>query len=45
MTLVTQHRSADQGPVAGEAADRIVAAQARLLVDELLAKVTVAPRS
>jgi hypothetical protein len=42
VTLVTQHRSADQGPVAGEAADRIVAAQARLLVDELLAE---APRS
>jgi hypothetical protein len=45
VTLVTVHRTSGQGPAAGEAADRIVDAQARLLVDELLTSLSPAPRS
>ncbi len=45
VTLVTVHRTDGQGPVAGEAADRIIDAQARLLVDELLTSLAPASRS
>ena len=45
VTLVTVDRSALQGPVAGEAAERIVDAQARLLVEELVSEVTADTRS
>ncbi|MGH8975888.1 MAG: hypothetical protein ACRD0C_22100 [Acidimicrobiia bacterium] len=45
VTLVTLHRPAAQGPVVGEAAERMVEAQSRLLVDELIGSLEPAPRS
>jgi hypothetical protein len=45
ITLVTLHRSAVHGPVAGEGAERLVEAQARLLVEELIGSLEPAPRS